>query len=94
MSVLAVFWQIRVSLNIDKITFDLTFFIFFYLNIKIVRGEEVEAATCDEVLDNLENISSLEVLSGVTAKDEVVAGVQGIRHYIVHLEMVDNTREI
>ena len=40
----------------------------------------------DKVSDDLDNIFSLEVLSGVAAEDEVIAGVEDIRHDVMGLK--------
>ena len=52
--------------------------VFPYLDIWIVGGEEVLAPTCDEVLDNLEDISSLEMLSGLATEYQIIARIQRV----------------
>ena len=59
-----------------------------YFHVRIIWSEEIKTSTCEEVLENLENILSLEVLGGVPAQDEVIAGVDGVGHNIMHLGLV------
>ena len=56
-----------------------------YCNLRKVCGKKVFAATCDEVLDNLEDISSLEVLGGVAAEYQIIAGFQGVSYNVMYL---------
>ena len=57
-----------------------------YLCVWIICSDKKSTVARDKVSDDPDNIFSLEVLSGVAAEDEVIAGVENIRHDVVRLK--------
>ena len=51
-----------------------------------ICSDKKSALAPDKVSDDLDNIFSLEVLSCVAAEDEVIAGVEDIRHDVMGLK--------
>ena len=57
-----------------------------YLCVWKICGDKKSTLAPDKVSDNFDNILSLEVLSGVAAEDEVIAGVEDICHDVMGLK--------
>ena len=59
---------------------------FIYLCVRKIGGDKKSTLARDKVSDDLDNIFSLKVLSGVAAEDKVIAGVEDIRHDVMGLK--------
>lgn len=57
-----------------------------HLCVRKICSDEKSTFARDKVFDDPDNIFGLEVLGGVAAEDEVIAGVQDIRHYVMRLK--------
>ena len=65
-----------------------------YLCVRKICSDKKSALAPDKVSDDLDNILSLEVLSGVAAENEVIAAVENIRHDVMGLKSPGLVREI
>ena len=57
-----------------------------HLCVWVICSDKKSAFARDKVSDDPDNIFCLEVLSGVAAEDEVIAGVEDIRHDVMRLK--------
>ena len=57
-----------------------------HLCVRKICSDEKSTFARDKVFDDPDNIFGLEVLGGVAAEDEVIAGVQDIRHDVMRLK--------
>ena len=57
-----------------------------HLCVWIICSDKKSTFARDKVSDDPDNIFCLEVLSGVAAEDEVIAGVEDIRHDVMSLK--------